>query len=365
MKKNESIKPRKIHVASRRFQMISPLLSLVGLSVFLVSFFLTKRTLPDSVSPCSSDYLQNVLLRETLGLGEDEISILKGRGVLASTLYNDKIGKDNDDEEVRNGCWLERRAAAVTLFIVDALRPDLAMKYFRRSLHNPSARSGIRSEVYKFIADPPTVTRQRLQGLTGGTLPTFGDVTNQFGRFEINDDGETRGDDNWVQQLVDVPLLKRMYGEKDSLRKKLAFVGDDTWIDLFPTQFNYSFPYPSFNTRDLDTVDDGCFYHLPYLINHSSLFELSVIHTLGIDHVGHTFGAFSEEMKEKYDKTDVQIDKLLSKIDSITDRCDIAFIFGDHGQTDDGNHGGSSEAEITSAIWAHYSPGCKMVTTCS
>ena len=39
---------------------------------------------------------------------------------------------------------------------------------------------------------------------------------------------------------------------------RLAFVGDDTWMQLFPTQFARSQqPFPSFNVHDLDTVDNG------------------------------------------------------------------------------------------------------------
>jgi GPI ethanolamine phosphate transferase 3 subunit O len=39
-------------------------------------------------------------------------------------------------------------------------------------------------------------------------------------------------------------------------------MGDDTWDLLFPGAFNRSFPYPSFNTRDIDTVDNGVLEHL-------------------------------------------------------------------------------------------------------
>lgn len=39
--------------------------------------------------------------------------------------------------------------------------------------------------------------------------------------------------------------------------RRLAFVGDDTWMQLFPHQFADACPYPSFNVQDLDTVDDG------------------------------------------------------------------------------------------------------------
>jgi GPI ethanolamine phosphate transferase 3 subunit O len=36
--------------------------------------------------------------------------------------------------------------------------------------------------------------------------------------------------------------------------KRVVMMGDDTWIQLYPEHFNESFPYPSFNVKDLDTV---------------------------------------------------------------------------------------------------------------
>ena len=36
-----------------------------------------------------------------------------------------------------------------------------------------------------------------------------------------------------------------------------VFMGDDTWEQLVPGAFNESYPYPSFNVKDLHTVDDG------------------------------------------------------------------------------------------------------------
>jgi len=39
--------------------------------------------------------------------------------------------------------------------------------------------------------------------------------------------------------------------------KRMAFVGDDTWQQLSPGAFEWSWPYPSFNVKDLHSVDDG------------------------------------------------------------------------------------------------------------
>lgn len=39
-------------------------------------------------------------------------------------------------------------------------------------------------------------------------------------------------------------------------------MGDDTWESLFPKRFHRSLPFPSFNVKDLHTVDDGILQHL-------------------------------------------------------------------------------------------------------
>ena len=35
------------------------------------------------------------------------------------------------------------------------------------------------------------------------------------------------------------------------------FAGDDTWLSLFPNRFTRTYPFPSFDVWDLDTVDRG------------------------------------------------------------------------------------------------------------
>ena len=39
-------------------------------------------------------------------------------------------------------------------------------------------------------------------------------------------------------------------------------MGDDTWESLFPKKFHRSLPFPSFNVKDLHTVDNGILQHL-------------------------------------------------------------------------------------------------------
>ena len=67
-------------------------------------------------------------------------------------------------------------------------------------------------------------------------------------------------------------------------------MGDDTWETLFPGQFNESYPFPSFNVKDLDTLDDGVLRHIFPALQQSSSWDVLVAHMLGVDHAGHTFG---------------------------------------------------------------------------
>lgn len=39
-------------------------------------------------------------------------------------------------------------------------------------------------------------------------------------------------------------------------------MGDDTWEGLFPQAFHRAHFFPSFNVKDLHTVDDGILQHL-------------------------------------------------------------------------------------------------------
>jgi phosphatidylinositol glycan class O len=144
-------------------------------------------------------------------------------------------------------------------------------------------------------------------------------------------------------------------------------VGDDTWADLFPRQFDESFPFPSFNTRDLDTVDNGCLERLPLLLkdlrmdgNSPKELEVIVSHFLGVDHVGHTYGkcrlaqpsAYSihclkhahinyskgphdKHMTEKLNQMDAALSTTLEVLET-SEKCHLALIFGDHGMTEDG-----------------------------
>lgn len=87
----------------------------------------------------------------------------------------------------------------VILLIIDALRYDFTT--FDEELYTPLAyqnnlpiintllkKHPEKTRLFKFIADPPTTTMQRLKALTTGSLPTFIDAGSNFATPEINED---------------------------------------------------------------------------------------------------------------------------------------------------------------------------------
>jgi phosphatidylinositol glycan class O len=86
----------------------------------------------------------------------------------------------------------------VFFFIIDAIRLDdlyhvpqskqtndfSGFKFMHSYLSTKPAHSAL----FGFRGDPPTVTSQRLKGITTGTLPTFMDISSNFNSAAVNDD---------------------------------------------------------------------------------------------------------------------------------------------------------------------------------
>ena len=67
-----------------------------------------------------------------------------------------------------------------------------------------------------------------LQGIVTGSLPTFIDMSRNFGSDRVEED-------NLVSQL------------KSQRSDCCVFMGDDTWMGLLGDHFHVKYPYPSFN----------------------------------------------------------------------------------------------------------------------
>ncbi|CAN1345016.1 GPI ethanolamine phosphate transferase 3 [Linum perenne] len=242
----------------------------------------------------------------------------------------------NEDQH----CWSKPAVDRVVIIILDALRFDFLApsEFFPEKkpwmdklpvLQNLAFTESSSAKIFKAIADPPTTSLQRLKGLTTGGLPTFIDVGNSFGAPAIVED-------NLIHQLV-------------SNGKRVMMMGDDTWVQLFPDHFNRSYPYPSFNVKDLDTVDNGCITHI-FESLYQEDWDVLIAHFLGVDHAGHIFGVNSVQMVEKLEQYNKVLEEVIEVLSNKSGpgglhENTLLLVMGDHGQTLNGDHGGGSAEE--------------------
>lgn len=146
------------------------------LALFLNGFLLNKTSLRDS-STCTTSYLDFTC------------------DAYDSNCYN-QFSKYKELNGSKQSCLPQK--AKVILVLIDAFRYDFALynesvqeEYYLNKI--PIINKLITTQpdstrLYKFIADPPTTTMQRLKALTTGTLPTFIDAGSNFATPEINED---------------------------------------------------------------------------------------------------------------------------------------------------------------------------------
>jgi len=169
---------------------------------------------------------------------------------------------------------------------------------------------------------------QRLKGLTTGSLPTFIDAGNNFASDELIED-------NIVNQMRQTGM-------------NLTFMGDDTWMGLFPNSFQRSYPYPSFDVWDIHTVDNGVASFLFKEMSRTD-WQVLIAHCLGVDHIGHRYGPQHPQMRLKLEQMNLLIQKIVETMDDDS----ILLVMGDHGMTESGDHGGDSADEVKAALFAY------------
>ncbi|KAF7240006.1 GPI ethanolamine phosphate transferase 3, partial [Varanus komodoensis] len=237
------------------------------------------------------------------------------------------------------GCWLPRRFPRAVLVLIDALAFEFArFEPARRAprpfenrlpvLHELARRQPRHGRLFRFRADPPTTTMQRIKGLTTGSLPTFVDAGSNFASYAVQED-------NLIRQLA-------------QNGKRVVFMGDDTWDGLFPQAFFRSYFFPSFNVKDLHTVDEGILQHLYQTVDGGE-WDLLIAHFLGVDHCGHKHGPDHPEMAKKLSQMDGVLRALVDHLANDT----VLLVAGDHGMTGTGDHGGDSEEEVDAALFVY------------
>ncbi|KAG1682563.1 GPI ethanolamine phosphate transferase 2 [Nymphon striatum] len=209
----------------------------------------------------------------------------------------------------------------IVFMVIDAMREDFIFdsKFSKNMNFTHSLLTKGHGQGFIAKAGAPTVTLPRIKAIITGGIPGFFDV---FGNLEA----DRVDDDNWVSQLA---IHKR----------QITFFGDDTWLKLFPNVFM--------------EVDNNVTRHLKSVLNvknstHTK-WDVMILHYLGLDHLGHTSGPYGPLIPAKLREMDNVIkyihEQLVEK-DSIENKKSALLVCGDHGMSNAGSHGGSTELEI-------------------
>lgn len=131
---------------------------------------------------------------------------------------------------------------------------------------------------------------------------------------------------------------------------------------ILPNRFHREFTLPSFDIKDLETVDNLVIGNYYFLIKkfkitldkiydeiHRSDWNLIIAHVLGVDHCGHLYGPTHIEMSRKLK----QMDDLIFNITKILSEDTLFLVMGDHGMTNNGDHGGGSRLEVEAALFVY------------
>ncbi|KAL9091892.1 MAG: hypothetical protein Q9165_004644 [Trypethelium subeluteriae] len=209
----------------------------------------------------------------------------------------------------------------------------------------------------------------RVKAMTTGSIPSFLDVILNFAESDTT--STLAGQDTWLAQLRarGQSATGHLTGEAQAVSQqeepgnKLVFIGDDTWLKLFPGFFGRADGTSSFFVSDFTEVDNNVTRHVPTELQNFDWSAL-IMHYLGLDHIGHKAGPGSPNMLPKQREMDSIVKTVY---DAITDsqhphlHRTLLVLCGDHGMNDGGNHGGSSEGETSPAL-VFISPLLEMVT---
>jgi len=259
----------------------------------------------------------------------------------------DSAQTSNDSSNVEETCWYPKHYNKAVILIIDALRfdflhwendPEKIDPYYSNkltALHKLLTKQPNNSLEFLFKSDPPTTTMQRLKGLHAGTLPTFIDAGKNFAADSITED-------NLIKKIVDNG-------------KRIKFMGDDTWMNLFGDYLDEkSIPCDSLNVWDLYSVDNKIKENLfPSLKQKEKDWDVLVAHFLGVDHCGHRYNPSNEHMDQKLREMNGVIENVLEEIDDDT----LLIIYGDHGMSTEGDHGGESANELNAGLFFYSKKG--------
>lgn len=130
---------------------------------------------------------------------------------------------------------------------------------------------------------------------------------------------------------------------------RILFYGDHCWVPYFKSHFDEFQEFASADTRDVDSLDVAVTALIREQLEQGSNFKMLVSHIIGVDSSGHNYNSRSPHLERKLLDSEKLIKEIMEKMDDQT----TLIIFGDHGMTEDGNHGGNTDLELATVFFAY------------
>ncbi|KAJ2804591.1 major facilitator super transporter protein [Coemansia guatemalensis] len=295
---------------------------LVGLGLFSKGFFPYKKSIPGFASPADRPVDMRQIVQEAK-VGSAEMG---------------RIGQEAEAQTAT------AHYGRLVMMVVDALRNDFvfgnesAMAYTQSLLRTGQAVG------FTARAQAPTVTLPRIKALMTGTVPGFLDAVLNIA--ESDSSASLQHQDNLLWQL------------KTHGGKRINMFGDDTWLRLFPGLFTRTDGTSSFMVTDTVEVDVNVTRNVRPELERDG-WGVTVLHYLGLDHIGHLAGPRSALMAPKQREMDAVVEEIhgiIRQQDARRQELDPAakptllVLLGDHAMNELGNHGGNSQLETSTVL---------------
>lgn len=226
-----------------------------------------------------------------------------------------------------NASSYKPRISRAVLMVIDALRTDFVSQKSNVPFLNQLIDDG-RACQYQLQVHPPTVTMPRIKAMTSGAIPSFLDVILNLGSPQVT--------------------LDTFLYQMDQLQRRIVFYGDNTWTNMFPDVFSRKGEnVDSFYVNDFYEGDNNITTKMRTEFGKFD-WKLMILHYLGLDHIGHVEGPFSEKVPGKLLEMDSVIEEIYEAMkvwDEKYNSKSVLVITGDHGMRDSGGHGGSTYPE--------------------
>ncbi|GIJ87100.1 hypothetical protein Asppvi_006003 [Aspergillus pseudoviridinutans] len=226
----------------------------------------------------------------------------------------------------------------VVFMVIDALRSDFVYGDDSGFSFTQSLIKSGPAIPFTALAAPPTLTLSRIKAMTQGSGQSFLDAW--LNVMHSADARRLVGEDTW---------LSRFKSERAS-EKKMVYYGIDMWCMLYPEIWDRYETVDSFYLPNFSEVDSNVTRGLTSELDKDDWKGL-VLHYLGLDNAAHFGGAGSSIVRAKQAEMDDVVRQIYAALEDLPIHANTLFVLaGDHGMTDNGNHGGDTPAETASAL---------------